>query len=546
MPPKKSHSTSIELGNNYLTPNVIGRNSLTELDCIAEIVANALDWRITKVYSRRATKITIKISETQIHIIDNGVGMTYPELDTAIDLGESGDDIRSKLNDEERKGMYGLGMKVAALSLGWKFTIRSVSINDVHTESNFTFDSRKLQDKKSTYLKELCINEDERTEDSPLHGYVSGTSILIEDLVKNVNSIAALGKDLEERFSPDINNLIDQGMLEFTIEDEEGGFKYELKKVNLSAKFEDEVLKLDFENPSKWAKRKEYVYTGSDNKKYKLKGFLQLLKVRSVTGQSFGLNLYCKGQLIERFHKDKEGLFSIAGRSAEKTYGELHLDGCFPDNVKAKGFIRDEAFLAIKNLISEDLEVYKYLSPTTATANQRVRNEINNRKGIGSSPSTTTSSSSSSSGSATPPKPGNASSQPPDPDAPGPVKNMPEGTIRISDRLFIQVHPTWVHENPLDKKRNVSWEPFYLKSTLHNDLYELKVYINPNSSLYKGIQALYNNKADQNKILSFFKKMAICESLNEKLISDHNYSPEEARNITDQIVYPFVLDMKID
>jgi hypothetical protein len=536
---KKKHSTSIELGNNFLTPNVIGRNSLTELDCIAEIVANSLDWRITKIKPEEATKILIKISEDYVHIIDNGVGMTFEELDTAIDLGESGNDIREKLDDEERKGMYGLGMKVAALSLGWKLTINSVSIKDPQTELKFEFDSRKLQDKKSNYLKELSITEESRITNSPLKNYESGTSVLIEDLVKEVNSAAALGKDLEERFSPDINSLVDQGKLELTIQSEDG-FRYSIKKVNISAKFEDDVLKLDFDAPSQWAKREEYTYIGSDGKKYRLRGFIQLLKERSVTGQSFGLNLYCKGQLIERFHKDKEGLFTIAGRSGEKTYGELHLDGCFPDNVKANGFIRDKAFYEIRNLISEDLELYKYLSPASGIANQRVQDEINKRKGLGSANSKKPSPASGD------PKPDNSDTDDPTPKPPTRLSSMPEGTIMITERLFIQVHKTWVHENALNKKRNVSWEHFYRKSNSHSDLFELQVYINPESSLYKGILALYGNKSDQNKILSFFKKMAVCQCINEQLISDHGYNTEDARDITDQIVYPSVLKMDLD
>lgn len=543
---KKVYSTSINLGNNFLTPNVIGRNSLTLQECIAELVANSLDWRITKVNPQEITKICIKLGEDSIEIIDNGVGMTYEELDVAIDLAESGNDIRSKLDDEERKGMYGLGMKVAVLSLGWKFTISTVSIKDPTTECRFEFNSRKLEDKNSTYLKELEITEDSKSSKSILSQYKSGSAIIIEDLVKDLIGVVALGKNLEERFSPDVNNLIGQGKLEFLLIDEDG-ISYELKPVEHTALFQDEVLKTDFEKPDQWARQKEYTYTGSDGKKYQLKGFIQLLKERSVVSQNFGLNLYCKGQLIERFHKDKEGLFTIAGRTGEKTYGELHIDGCFPDNVKAHGFIRDRAFYEIRDLIESDLDLYKYLSPTTNLGDQRIREEVSKRKGLGGMP-------------APPPpppspadsnqndqsEPGSEDESPAPPPAPDPLNNMPEGTIKIHENLYIQVHNLWVHENPLNKKRNISWEPLYVKSNFHNNLYELKVYINPNSNLYKSIMSLYSNKSDQIKILSFFKKMAICECINQKLITDHTYTPENARAVTDEIVYPFVLKMKID
>jgi hypothetical protein len=533
---KAKHKTSIKLGNNFLTPNVIGRNSLTELDCIAEIIANSLDWRITKLDPNAITKITIKVGDDSIQIIDNGAGMNFAELDTAIDLAESDNDIRQKLDDEARKGMYGLGMKVATLSLGWKFTINTISHKDPTTELKFEFNSRNLVDKNSDYLQRLAITEESRIDDSPLQVYNSGTCITIEDLVegKEIRSIAALGDDLKQRFSPDINNLMDQGKLEFIIIGEDG-FKYEVDKVNVSAKFEDEVLKIDFEKPSQWAKHREYTYIGSDGKKYQLKGFLQLLKERSVKDQNFGLNLYCKGQLIERFHKDRvNGLFSMQGRTGEKTYGELHLDGCFPDNVKAKGFIRDKAFLSVRDLIKDDLEVYQYLSPTSNQADQRVKDEINKRKGLGSNAEK---------------KPNPKNGKPgdkPDEDNDKPEEELPEGMIKIEKHLLIQINKTWIFETALDKKRNVSWEPLYVKSKKNNDIWELQVYINPNSNLYKAIQELYTNKPDQNKIMSFFKKMAICECIHEKLISEHGYNTEEGRTITDETVYPAVLKMKID
>lgn len=533
---KSEHKTNIKLGNNFLTPKVIGRNNLTELDCVAEIVANSLDWCITKKFPEETTRITIKVFGDSIQIIDNGVGMDINELDTAIDLAESGNDIREKLNDEERKGMYGLGMKVAALSLGWKFSINTVSIKDPLTELRFVFNAKELEDKSSDYLERLIITEEDRILNSPLEGYKSGTCITIENLVegKEIKSLVGLGEDLKERFSPDINNLIDRDRIKFIIEGETG-FIYEIGKATISLIFEDDILKIDFENPSKWAKRKDYQYIGSDGKKYQLKGFLQLLKERSVKNQNYGLNLYFNGQLIERFHKDRQGLFTIPGRRGEKTYGELHLNGCLPDNVKAHGFIFNNAFFAVKDLIQDDLAVYGMLSPTSIQADQLVRDEINKRKGLGSDIENKTDPNKDKTG-------GDSSNgKKEDPD-----ETLPDDVIKIRQHLYIQVRNTWIFETALDKKRNVSWEPLYNKSKSNHDIWELQVYINPNSNLYKAILELYTNKADQNKIMSFFKKMAICECINEKLISEHDYNTEDARTITDEIVYPSVLKMKID
>lgn len=550
---RTNRRATIKLGNNFLTPKVIGRNGLTFPECIAELVANSFDWRITKTDPTQKTIIKVVVTRKGIQVIDNGAGMTIDELDTAIDLAESGDDLRERLDDEVRKGMYGLGMKVAALSLGWKFTINTISASDPCTENIFELNSRNLEDKESNYLEELQINTGPRLQNSPLKDFTSGTAILIEDLAKDVISIVALGRQMEERFSPDINNLIDQGKLEFTIYDNEGTDPYPVRRLDVSHQFEDDVLRIDFEHPQRWAQRTSYKYKGSDGQEYQLRGYLQLLKERKVADQSFGLNLYCKGQLIERFHKEKDGLFTIAGRLGEKTYGEIHLDGCLPDNVKAHGFIRDAAFLAVRELIREDLEIYKGLSPATGIGATRVKEEINRRKGIGGeqgngpgnegdqdTPPSGDDNSGNGGGNGNPP--GSGQPNPPV----DPMAGMPAGTIMINKRLFIQVQNSWVYMTGSEKRRNVSWEPLYIKSKLHNDLYELKVYINPESNIYKAILENYPQKNEQLSILSFFKRMAICESINQVLISSHDYYAEDAREVTDTIVTPFVMKMKLD
>ncbi len=47
---------NIEIGNNFLTPNVIGNQGLTALEAIAELLANSWDWRITKKIQNKKLK----------------------------------------------------------------------------------------------------------------------------------------------------------------------------------------------------------------------------------------------------------------------------------------------------------------------------------------------------------------------------------------------------------------------------------------------------------------------------------------------------------
>ncbi|MEO8174070.1 MAG: hypothetical protein ABI581_13340, partial [Sediminibacterium sp.] len=117
---------------------------------------------------------------------------------------------------------------------------------------------------------------------------------------------------------------------------------------------------------------------------------------------------------------------------------------------------------------------------------------------------------------------------------------------KIHKHLYIHIQNSWVHINSLAKKRRVSWVPLFTKSRLHNDLYELKVYISPESNLYNAILENYEHKGEQLKILDFFKRIAICESITQMLITSHKYHPDDARQVTDLLVYPFVMKMKLD
>ncbi len=531
---------NIEIGNNYLTPNVIGNQGLTVLEAIAELLANSWDWRITKKYPEQKTRVVIILGDDSIEVKDNGVGMTVDELNIGINLAESSDQIRQKLDEYNRMGRFGMGMKVASLSLGWKFTITTISDTNPQKENVFEFNSRKLEDSNSTYLNELKILTRDKLDDSPLKDYISGTSIKIEDLEMDIPSGAALAVGMQERFSPVINFLRGIDRLDFKVINE-NNHEIPVGISEIKHSFEDEILKLDFENPSKWAKRKEYKYTGRDGKQYQLRGFIQLLKERSEKERKYGFDLWCNDQLIEGFHKDDKdsegkevGLFSIAGRTGEKTYGVLHLDGCRPDTVKSKGFIKDDSFLEVRKLIEEDLQLYKYLSIATQKASQRIKDEINNRRGLGSKNKRDINKSDL--------KSGNESNSAKE-DA---LKSMPDGTIMVSQKLYVQIKKSWVFASGLDTKKNSSWEGYPLKSKNYDNLFELQVYINPNSNVYLSILEIYPNPGDQNKVLSFFKKMAVCESLFNLCVSEWGYSVEEARNIIDEVVYPQVLKMKLD
>lgn len=535
--------TTIKVGNRFLTPKGIGRNNLGVYDCIAEIVANSLDWNAARL-NESDVIIKLIIGEDYISIIDNGAGMDENELDYAINLAESEDKIRDRLDKKDRKGMYGMGLKVAALSLGWKFKIDTVSFRKPNKEYSFEFNARKLEDKDTDYLEEgLFITEKDRDEDSLLSDFDHGTAVTITDLEKDIQSksYVALKDELKIRFLPDINNLIDNYNLDFQVISRKNGSTDSVKmdKVHTENLFVDEILKVDFENPSKWAKRQEYKYQGSNGDTYQLKGFLQLLKSRSVADQHYGLNLYYNGQLIERFHKGK--LLSIGGRRREMTYGELHLEGCTPDPNK-KNFIEDEAFNNVRKLIHDDLQVYSRLSPTTKNQKKLVRKEIEKRKGIKKKKTFTDEENDDSNENNRSEKSDDKKDSEKSSD--GRLKEMPKGTVEVTQNLYIQVLKEWIHSSSYLENRRVNWDAAYVESNKFDDLWELKVYIDPDSELYKGIEKRYGNKKTRNKILDFYKIIAVCECIYDKLMEAHDFSQDYARELTDQKVYPQVLELQ--
>ncbi|MCH8517340.1 MAG: ATP-binding protein [Cyclobacteriaceae bacterium] len=530
-----SRKTTIKVGNRFLTPLGIGRNGLGLVDCLAELIANSFDWNTAKI-DGSVVKIHITFGNDFIEVRDNGAGMTEDELDIAINLAEAEDKLRAKLDDAERKGMYGMGLKIAALSLGWEFTINTISYKDQEHEHQFHFNSRLLLDNNSKYLDTgLVITTEDDRDKFVLRDFRHGTRVLIQGLEKkDIQFMNSLVDEMKVRFLPDINSLSVDGGLDFKIIEKTNGISDRIFKVDqadIRRLFEDDILELDFENPHSRAKKEKYKYIGKSGREYQLKGFLQLLAKSSQAKREYGLNLYYRGQLIERYHKGT--LLTSLGRAAEKTYGELHLDGCEPDPTKKK-FIEDESFHNVKELIASDLEFYKYLNPSTNLAKKRVQQEIDIRKGIKIDhrrPRLTSNISTLDDAELTD-------------DPTSELDGYPEGTIKIKDRLFIQITKDCVIEGTLATTAKVNWESSYIKHKEHNDIRILRVYINPNSQLINSVQELYENEKQKNTILDFYKRIAICESIFEKLIEVHNLETEEARELTDTCAYPQVLKLK--
>jgi hypothetical protein len=535
---KKITSTEIKHGNKFYTPEVIGRNTLSTPAAISELVANSFDWCITKHDSSKKTVLKIYVTPESLTIVDNGVGMTLEQLSVAKDFARAQEKYNKRneiVNDEDRKGMYGMGMKVSALTLGWKYTIVTKSINDPNIQHVFEFDSSNLKDEKSDYLSNLkIISVEGPYEGFLINEYSSGTFLRIEKLTDKgkVPSVSTLKDELTQYFWPQIENLQSQDKLEFKIIDghtESAANTYLAANIVRPA-FEHEILKLDFEKP-KFGKKNNYSYIGSDGQTHQLKGFIQLLKKRDFgNGGNYGINIYVKNQLVTMFEKE---LFGISGRTYEKIYGEIDLTGAVAGNVK-NAIQEDSGFKNVVELITEDLQgIYKKLGTPTRKANDWIVEEIQRRLN-NSMPETE--------------EPGEKKDKAKEnktSEAGGESviipEGMPDNVVKITDTIYYHICKRPDVFNNLE----FAWKALSVSSEMEFDncqLFELHVRVNTNSAFFKALKDQMHGR-DLNTVQNFFNKVAICESLLDIIREKH--SVRNPRAIIDKNVYPTVIKMKL-
>jgi hypothetical protein len=534
----KSQQTNVQIniGNRYLTPEGIGNNGLLFGDCLAELIANSFDWNINKIKPKEKVVINIHFTKDYIKIFDNGVGMNFEQLDLAIDLAKADNSLRERLNQDERKGRYGMGLKIACLSLGWRFVINTISINSPNIKYSFEYDAN-LALTDNDYLKsKLNIQTVESKNSQDIQGFSHGTEIIIYKLEKDVPIFAAnLTEEIQERFFPDIKQLLDLDLLDITIRKDDLE-PQKITKRDISSKFEDEVFECNFEALKPWNKKEGYTYLDKQNNSFELKGFIQLLKNRSVAEQKFGLNLYYQGQLIERYHtkylKDK-----IGKRNAERIYGELHLDGCTPDPSK-KYFKDDEIFKSIFELINDDLLVYKDFTLATNQANSNIAKEKLKRRGIDAGHGE---------GQATgeivgePTGEGN--------ETPGETISLPNPDPQKKNKINLKkpkisfiVEKSKVINESLEGR--VNWEYAINNTDIKNE-FSLSIYYNPECPLFNEIKKNTTSSKEKESLIEFYKKIAICECIFYYLVNELNHDFEESREQIDNEIYPQVLKLEI-
>jgi len=310
-----SFPIKLETGDKFWTPEGLGAMGMDPNRAIAELVANSLDWRREDI---NKSIINIKIGAGFIEIIDNGVGMTVGELTNAIKVSVSNDDIRKNLRI--RKGMFGMGMKVACLTLGWKITIVTKSINEKEIENTLILDTRNFE-KDPNYREKIEGHSNKtKNESSPLSKFESGTSIRIDDLTYKKMLGISIRDSLQEAFKPEIS----LENIEINVYDKNRDESFKCQKIETSIL---EGTRIDLDELELYVQEKD-----SQNLK-KIKGWVGLMTISRPSGE-WGLHLFKNKQIIERFHQLPTRLGGLMPKNPHaefsRTYGEIELEMCAP------------------------------------------------------------------------------------------------------------------------------------------------------------------------------------------------------------------------
>lgn len=280
------HSIALTTADKFWTPKGLGAVGMDPYRAISELVANSLDWRRDSNDNVNPI-INVFIGRGIIQIIDNGVGMTLVELQAAVSLSIAND--RRRPNLRVRKGMFGMGMKVACLSLGWNINITTRSITTKTIDLELALDTRKFDHEDDIQKhKSVVVIEGAKNSNNSLNGWESGTSITIKDLNNKYLKPIDVRDALQEVFRPEIGV---EG-IKIEVIDVENSKTYECQQVAVPL-LDEYTINLDDLD----------LFVNTNEGKQKIRGWIGLMKTASSGAGKWGLHLFKDNQVIERFHQ---------------------------------------------------------------------------------------------------------------------------------------------------------------------------------------------------------------------------------------------------
>lgn len=281
----------------------IGAGSFSVPEAIAELVANCFDARI----DGHPVTVDVIVDESEIWVIDNGKGMTEEEFPSRMRLAFK-DPERAK-SGKAIKGMYGLGLKTACASLGREWGVFTRSSGEGRTH-NFELNLEEWVKRsgKANATWEHEIHSAKTFERSPIDKQDSGTAVYVRKLRSKSILHSAIQAKLQKAYKPHL----------------ETGDVITVNGTPLRA---DEIeiredSRVEFED-----------VLGPDDK-YSIRGWLGVGETSN--DQSFGVNIYRQGQLVEAWNKD----WFRAHLMTSRVRGDVHLD-FVPSNFHKKGLDKE-------------------------------------------------------------------------------------------------------------------------------------------------------------------------------------------------------------
>lgn len=301
--------TKLSITPNRALLEKIGLGNFTPAEAIAELVANCFDARL---YTLRGDQefaepinIAITIDEDKVVVVDDGKGMDEAIIGKALTLAEDMDVHTG--NSRSRMGLFGLGMKSAASSLGraWSVTTKTTEMK-APIMVEFDLASFRGQQDWTVDLENLAVNSE-----NELGGRDHGTAIVVWKLRQSSPSVGPVFELLGSAYKP----LLGSNVTITVNGDEVLPRPYQL--------IDDSRVSID-------------LLVGPDEK-WNVTGWGGL-DTATHNDSRYGFHLYRNGQLIEAWNKQ----FFRAHLMTSRVMGELHLD-FVPTNYSKKGFQTESA-----------------------------------------------------------------------------------------------------------------------------------------------------------------------------------------------------------
>jgi hypothetical protein len=534
--------------DRIFTPTGVGALNIGPVGCLAELVANSLDWsrlsgperdnlvalrqkkdrtvdEVLRFYGRLLDldpvdpEVNITIGKNRIEVVDNGIGMTVEDIQTALRLRGADDSKRPPLR--RRKGTFGMGLKVGVLGLGWKVTLVTRSVFEANKEHRLTINSRLIEEKKIE-LKSIEVETTEFDRSGPLKNGTSGTAIIVEDLHRKEHNPVDISMLLGRSFSPDIEfghaNIF---VVDATVSP--------AKKLDKCA---PEVLPLVPDTRIDLSKENLEVRPdygdGRRGPPLKIRGWIGLRTVSSSGRGDWGLHTFRMNQLVEPFHHDgpyADGLLPKNPHPMDaRLHGEIHLDMCDPNftkvgwNTERQSWREAAAKLApYLRRMMEASEAFRKSSHGAEAVDMIQKVRANGAKTIAKLAA----------GDGTDSLSGDSAAGKLD----AGVESREVLRLRDGTRLRIAITPQAFQENDQTER--------FWRYSYRDESNEMAVFVNISSSLWADAVA----SRDRDKMSQMVTNWAILDSLYFCLVNNMGYDADEARSLREEwigCVYPEV------